>query len=233
MSRTLRTLAPLSVVLVVVAANVWTEGAAKAPKPGDKRINPADGAEMVWIPGGEFMMGSDPAETDRLWARTGWDAQWKENAQGEFPKHRVSVEGFWAYKHEVTNEQYGKSRKATGQGEPLYWNDARFNDPKQPVVGVSWDEAQAYCKWAGARLLTEAEWEYAARGGDERVFPWGDEYPPKTRCGNFADESAKKRLKEFADWDIVEGYDDGFVYPAPAGSFPANPFGLHDMAGNV
>ena len=202
------------------------------PGPGETRINPVDGAEMVFIPGGSFQMGSDPKEIDALWAKTGWDADWKKFVPDEYPKHRVSVEGFWAYKHEVTNEQYGKFMKATGQPKPDYWEDADLNDPKQPVVGVSWDDAQAYCKWAGARLPTEAEWEYAARAGDERLFPWGDEYPPKTRCGNFADETVKKQ-KEFANWPIVEGYDDGYVYTAPVGSFPANPFGLHDLAGNV
>ena len=80
------------------------------PEPGrggQTKINSVDGAELVWIPGGSFLMGSDPKEIDALWAKTGWDADWKKFATHESPKHRVSVEGFWAYKHEVTNEQYG------------------------------------------------------------------------------------------------------------------------------
>jgi len=64
-----------------------------------------DGAELVWIPGGSFQMGSDAKEIDALWAKTGWDANWKQFMILESPKHRVSVEGFWAYKQEVTNEQ--------------------------------------------------------------------------------------------------------------------------------
>jgi len=75
------------------------------PRPGETRINPVDGAELVWIPGGSFQMGSDAKEIDALWAKTGWDANWKQFMILESPKHRVSVEGFWAYKQEVTNEQ--------------------------------------------------------------------------------------------------------------------------------
>jgi formylglycine-generating enzyme required for sulfatase activity len=219
------------------------------PKPGEKRTNPTDGAEMVFVPGGEFLMGSDPKEIDELWAKTGWGADWKKFAADESPKHNVKVDGFWMCATEVTNEQYDKFLKATGHREPFYWKDDPFNGPKQPVVGVSWDDAQAYCKWAGARLPAEAEWEYAARGGDERIFPWGDEYPPKTKCGNFADEFAKRQFPDgvglkLALGDtvvdatlefkfIVPGYDDGYGLTAPAGSFPANPFGLSDLAGNA
>ena len=240
-----RSYAVLAIALTAWVA--WAEG--DSPKPGDKRTNPTDGAEMVFVPGGEFQMGSDPKEIDELWAKTGWDADWKEFAADESPKHRVTVEGFWMYATEVTNDQYGKFLKATGHREPLFWKDDHFNDPKQPVVGVSWDDAQAYCKWAGARLPTEAEWEYAARGGDDRIFPWGDEYPPKTKCGNFADEFAKRQFPDGFNIKIdlgdrvveatvkftfiVPGYDDGYGLTAPVGSFPANPFGLFDIEGNV
>jgi len=154
------------------------------------------------------------------------------------------------YATEVTNDQYGKFLKATGHREPLFWKDDHFNDPKQPVVGVGWEDAQAYCKWADARLPTEAEFEYALRGGDDRIFPWGNEYPPKTKVGNFADEFVKRefpnrferkfdlggRVTTFPTYRfglIVPGYDDGYGLTAPVGSFPANLFGLHDLTGNV
>ena len=234
--------------LVLSACSVLAEGDG-APKPGEKRTNPTDGAAMVWIPGGEFQMGSDPKEIDQLWAKTGWEADWKQYATDESPKHRVKVDGFWMYTTEVTNEQYGKFLKVTGHREPLFWQDERFSGPKQPVVGVSWDDAQAYCKWAGARLPTESEFEYALRGGDDRIFPWGNEYPPKTKCGNFADEFAKRQFPDgvgvkFVLGDtvgdatlefksIVPGYDDGYGLTAPTGRFPANPFGLLDLEGNV
>jgi len=105
--------------LALSACAVLAEGDG-APKPGEKRTNATDGAEMVWIPGGEFQMGSDPNEIDALWAKTGWDADWKKYAADESPKHNVKVDGFWMYATEVTNEQYGKFLKATGHREPLF-----------------------------------------------------------------------------------------------------------------
>jgi formylglycine-generating enzyme required for sulfatase activity len=109
---------------------------------------------------------------------------------------------------------------------------------RHPVVQVSWNDAVAYCEWAGLRLPREAEWEYAARGGNTGlngkprfIFVWGDELPKgQGRYGNFADESAKK---QFPNWFIFEGYDDGYVYTSPVGSFEPNGYGLYDMAGNV
>jgi formylglycine-generating enzyme required for sulfatase activity len=90
-----------------------------------------------------------------------------------------------------------------------------YSDLNHPVVNVTWDEALAYCEWVGGRLPTEVEWEYAARGGlDGKLFPWGDEF---TGQGN-----ARHELRS-----------ESWRFTAPVGSFPANAFGLHDMAGNV
>jgi len=115
---------PATLILALCALAVWYGAASAegdgAPKPGDKRINPTDSAEMVFVPGGEFQMGSDPNEIDALWAKTGWDVDWKKYAADESPKHRVKVEGFWMYATEVTNEQYGEFLKATGHREPLF-----------------------------------------------------------------------------------------------------------------
>ena len=109
---------------------------------------------------------------------------------------------------------YGKFIAATGHRKPSYWGKKRFGRPKQPVVGVSWHDAVAYCQWAGVRLPTEAEWEYAASGTDGRKYPWGNEAPDKTR----------------AVIDI-----SGVNRPASVGGLPqgASPFGALDMAGNV
>ncbi|MFC1718338.1 tandem-95 repeat protein, partial [Candidatus Poribacteria bacterium] len=138
----------------------------------------------------------------------------------EGPMHMVYVDAFYMDIHEVTNAQYQRFMDATGHSAPLYWSDSRFSAPDQPVVGVTWYDAVAYAEWAGKRLPTEAEWEKAARGGlSSKKYVWGDDWPPPEDAGNFPDS--------------ITGYDDGYVYTAPVGSFSPNRYGLHDMAGNI
>jgi formylglycine-generating enzyme required for sulfatase activity len=172
-----------------------------------------DGAQMVLIPAGEFEMGSNSGDAD------------------ERPVHTVSLNAFYIDMYEVTNAQYKKFVDATGAQAPIYWKYANFNEPNQPVVGITWEEANAYAKWAGKRLPTEAEWEKAARGGQiGKKYIWGDASTPPRGAGNFADETAKLVFK---GWDIIKGYDDGYSHPAPVGSFAPNDYGLYDMIGNV
>ena len=154
-----------------------------------------DGAEMVLIPAGEFWMGSEDGGSD------------------EKPRRRVYLDAFYIDRYEVTNAHYGRFMQATGRGAPSEWNSTSFNGPTQPVVGVDWHDAEAYCKWAGKRLPTEAEWEKAARGTDGRKYPWGDQWDPSR-----ANSSESKLAKT-----------------APVGSYPTgvSPYGAHDMAGNV
>ena len=224
---------------------------------------------MVWVPAGEFSMGSNHPLGRR----------------NELPIHRVYVDGFYIDETEVTNAQFAEFVEATGYvtmaekaptkeeimellppGTPevdekqlvaaslvfvstrrpvplndptLWWSwtpgadwkhplgpDSSIEDKMDhPVVQVSWYDAEAYCKWAGKRLPTEAEWEYAARGGlDEKPFGWGDEAlsEDKPQCniwqGSFPNENTKK---------------DGYMYSAPVKSYKANGYGIYDMAGNV
>jgi formylglycine-generating enzyme required for sulfatase activity len=148
-------------------------------------------------------------------------------------------------KYEVTNAQYRQFVQATGYKEPegwAYingvwnygykpWSDNNLNGDNQPVTCVSWEDAKAYCEWAGKRVPTEAEWEKAARGGlVGKRYVWGDSLPSSGGAGNFADETAKKTFHHLT---IFEDYDDGYVYTSPVGSFEKNGYGLYDMAGNV
>ena len=105
-----------------------------------------------------------------------------------------------------------------------------LHQTKEPVVQVSWLDAQAYCRWAGKRLPTEAEWEYAARAGTTSRHWWGDEAPISTITGNFPDIQFETT---YGGKSIFKDYDDGKANVAPVGSYSANPWRLHDMAGNV
>lgn len=149
--------------------------------------------EMVKIPAGDFQMGSQDFD----------DAK---------PVHTVYMHAFYMDVYPVTNAQYRQFVKATGHPEPHYWSDEKFNQPHQPVVGVSWYDAMAYAEWAGKRLPTEAEWEKAARGGLEgKKYPWGDEEPDDKRAN----------------------YDENVGETTEVGQYPPNDYGLYDMAGNV
>jgi sulfatase modifying factor 1 len=158
-------------------------------------INPS--AELVLIPAGEFLMGDD-------------------SAGDHSPAHRVYVDSFYMDKYEVTNAQYLAFCQATGHRLPEFWGMSGFrcgpDYPNHPVIGVSWSDAAQYARWCGQRLPTEAEWEYAARGGLAGMsFPNGDTLQPPD--GNY-NRSGKGG-------------------PVAVGSYPPNGFGLHDMQGNV
>jgi formylglycine-generating enzyme required for sulfatase activity len=177
-----------------------------------------DGAPMVWIPGGAFYMGQ--AE-DEIFAKP-----------HEKPGRTVYLEGYFIDIHPVTNRQYALFKQDGGYKDqslwcpegwdwirekkieiPVSWENEAFKGEEQPVAGVSWYEADAYARWAGKALPTEAEWEKAARGVDGRRFPWGDEFPTIDRV----------------NFDSYKGCTTP-VDAYPAGS---SPYGCLDMAGNV
>jgi iron(II)-dependent oxidoreductase len=167
--------------------------------------------DMLLVTSGIFLMGSDAPNA----------------APNEKPATRTSVSCFHCSKHPITNAQYEKF-------DPLHYEKrASWADPTHPVVHVSHRDATKFCEWLSKqegkryRLPTEAEWEYAARGIDNRIFPWG---PTLTRgdLANFADSNTN-----FAWRDPM--IDDGFAQSSPVGAYPlgASPFGMEDMAGNV
>jgi formylglycine-generating enzyme len=232
---------------------------------------PGDIGSMIWIEGGTYSMGADIVNGDG----------------DEYPKHVVTVEGFYMDPTEVTNAQFAEFVKATGYvttaEQKPDWNEIKkqvppgtprphdsllvaaslvfkpvkesgpvdLNDFAQwwewkpgadwrhpqgpgssikgkenyPVVQVSWDDAIAYCKWAGKRLPTEAEWEWAARGGlMDNIYPWGNEpvYKGNAKCNSWQGK-----------FPVTNTGSDGYINSAPVKSFSPNGYGLYDVAGNV
>lgn len=192
----------------------------------DTRIWEVDQMEQIYIPAGEFIMGSDDIEAQ--------NSTENGRAYPEQPVHTPYVEGYWIDKYEVTNRQYALCVDA-GVCEPPYLNKSEtrssyFDNPEfgdYPVIWVSWYMATEYCEWAGRRLPTEAEWEKASRGTDGRKYPWGDD-PVSGEYANFCDVNCPR--------DIANpNFDDGHGDTAPVGSYPAgaSPYGVMDMSGNV
>ncbi|MBN1812622.1 MAG: SUMF1/EgtB/PvdO family nonheme iron enzyme [Anaerolineae bacterium] len=198
------------------------------PVLGDIWTRPADGMEMVYVPAGEFKMGTDDEGVDYAQqlckqSRDDCEPEWFAHEQ---PAHTVALSGFWIDQTEVTNEQYQRCVKTRACEEPAGWGDRELNAPDQPVVYISWFDAKAYCEWAGARMPTDAEWEYAARGPESWVFPWGDKFDGARL--NYCDARCES---SYADGT----FDDGYASTAPVGGYSAGASwcGALDMAGNV
>ncbi len=218
----------LTTLTAVMAVSLCLTGyTANADAPTVKP-NPKDQLDYVWIPPGTFWMGCTPHDSDC--------------EQIEEPRHQVTItKGFWMGRHEVPIRAYKKFAKAAKRQMPPKPSVTPFGELSgkgkiklgsrnisnafesgpgkkdvRPIVAVTFAEAEAYCKFAGGRLPTEAEWEYAARGGTDAVrYPWGDEI--SHHDANYGNAAGR----------------DQWRYTAPVKSFDPNGFGLFDMAGNV
>ena len=170
--------------------------------PGATQVSEVDGMEMVFVPAGDFKMGSLVGTVD------------------EQPVHTVYLDAYWIDRTEVTNAMYSLCVQAGACLRPYvlnsnthydYYFDAQYAN--YPVIALKWSSAEAYCTWAGRRLPTEAEWEKAARGTDERTYPWGNDNPN----------------------DSLLNFNNPAGDTASVGNYPlgASPYGVWDMAGNM
>jgi len=204
---------------------------------GSSMTNPIDGAEMVYVPAGEFLMGSEDSDAE----------------SDEGPEHFVYLDAFWIYKYEVKNAQfaafiaetgYETEAEEIGYGYVFNWgvlyniDGAYWAEPQgpgsdieglgdHPVIHVTWQDANEYCQWASGRLPTEAEWEKAARGEDGRKYSWGNSDISGVKA-NYCDKNC------IYNWQDIS-QDDGYERTAPVGSYQdgVSPYGVLDMAGNV
>ena len=184
---------PAAIAIIAIAAWLVTTDRGRS----HEYVGP-DGAKALFIAAGAFTMGDDEAS----------------------PRREVYVDAFYLDQHEVTTARYARFLVATGSVQPPDgWDDPdRARGADLPVIGVDWNDAAAYCKWAGKRLPTETEWEKAARGADARRYPWGSE-PPTATLANF---------QNFAPRPYARGLD-----PVGAHAAGRSAAGIDDLAGNA
>ena len=234
MTRYLKTLVVL-VVSLMAAAGVPQDAFSQTRDVGHVFRDCPHCPEMVVVRSGRFMMGSPPSEEGRY--------------DDEGPQRGVTIGSAFAVGvYEVTRGEFGRFVSSTGRsmgdscwtwenGEVKFrsgrgWRNPGFSQrDSHPVVCVSWNDARAYVRWLSGetgesyRLLSESEWEYAARAGTATRYWWGDSSSSQCRYANGADASSG------LDWGV--DCDDGYYRTSPVGSFAANAFGLHDVHGNV
>src|SRR6476619_6676363 len=203
----------VSVFLLGASEPMGTQGGAKPDGAT------ADTAPMILIAEGDFTMGTDDVGSG-----------WQQGNPNEHAEHIVTWKSYYIDQFEVTIARYAKFIQATNHGTPPSWDeDAVTFAGDRPVVGVNWEDANAYCKWAGERLPTEAEWEKAARGTDKRRFPWGDMQP-------FVDIANYNR-GPWVSYPItlspVKSGTEGMSIRHGLKEGGKSPYGLYHMAGNA
>ena len=205
------------------------------PPVGQLKIEPRTGLEFVYVPAGRFRLGCEPQD--------------RQCRKDEKPGRPVTVTAFWLGKTDVTVAAYAKCASAGAcatsiqEREQVHthidgsvikntWCNWKNGREDHPANCVTWMEASKFCSWIGGRLPTGEEWEYAAKSGESRVYPWGDA-PVTGKLANWCERSCKKANPEFEAFD--DSADDGFGGTSPVGSYPsgASKWGLLDMAGNV
>jgi formylglycine-generating enzyme required for sulfatase activity len=204
LNRGQKTPGPLAGLATPTAADTTARVPTQTPMPTTVSTwtRPADGMVMVPVPAGTFSMGSNNGDSNQQ------------------PVHNVTLDAYWIDSTEVTNDMYGMCVSAGTCQPPTspsstirdsYYGNSTYDN--YPVIFVSWNDAQSYCEWAGARLPTEAEWEKTARGMDGRIYPWGNDSPSKSFL-NFNND--------IGDTNAVGRYSSG-----------VSPYGALDMGGNV
>ena len=214
-----------------------TRSTAQPAPPAPTEVLPFE-TQMEVVPAGVFLMGTPESELDTI-AKLGVDRMW---IQTETPQHEINLPAYAIGRYPVTNAEFArciqdngyatreywteagwKQKSTEGWKQPRFWEDSRLNDPAQPVVGVSWYEAVAYCNWLASRtgkpyrLPTEAEWEKAARGTDRRRYPWGNQWDARN-CNN------------------KENKQKGDAQTTPVGQYSPqgdSPHGVGDLVGQV
>lgn len=222
---------PTATPTLIPTETVMIPSNTPAPVAGQTRTD-EKGIEQVWVPAGSFSMGADSAELEKLASEQTIPGFILAEFRLEKPRHPVEItRGYWIDKYEVTNKAFGAFVNDGGYKKKEFWSEAGWawletragtqlprycsgNQPDHPIACITWYEAEAYARWRSpgqSRLPTEAEWEFAARGPDSNVYPWGNEF-------------------DAALCNILDSHAT-----VPVGSYPGGVswVGAHDMAGNV